>query len=350
MFTFSAIVILLCTFVVDVMAHTPLPVPLAQRKPVSDLPWPSHNENNNGSRIEPVRKPRGALPTHSRSAEESERVLAEERAREQERILAEEKAAIQESINAAQSANDNSGTDSITSQDRTERIGSIENTGDIENAGTADNSNSEEQQTSGTESAATAGTGAATVVAASPVPQSEDAVQQWDETGYASWYAGRFQGRKTANGEIFDTNLLTAAHKTLPFDTIVKVHNPANGSSVLVRINDRGPFVEDRIIDLSRAAANQLGIAANGISMVNLQIIRTGRQVESATIQLGSFSEHANAIDLIDELRRSGFVAHIHDDGTLFKVVIADVSPSRIDTLRDELAEKGYSDIFVRQQ
>ena len=75
------------------------------------------------------------------------------------------------------------------------------------------------------------------------------------EEGLASWYAGKFQGRKTASGEIFDTAKMTAAHKTLAFGTRVRVRNLANEKEVVVRINDRGPFVEGRIIDLSRAAA-----------------------------------------------------------------------------------------------
>ncbi len=74
--------------------------------------------------------------------------------------------------------------------------------------------------------------------------------------GLASWYGGKFQGRQTANGKIFATNKLTAAHKTLPFGTIVRVTNLENGKTSLVRINDRGPFVEGRIIGLSRAEAD----------------------------------------------------------------------------------------------
>ena len=84
------------------------------------------------------------------------------------------------------------------------------------------------------------------------------------EEGLASWYGGKFQGRLTSSGEVFDTNLLTAAHKTLPFGTLVKVTNLANGRSAVVKINDRGPFVEGRIIDLSRAAAEQIDMVGTG--------------------------------------------------------------------------------------
>ena len=76
--------------------------------------------------------------------------------------------------------------------------------------------------------------------------------------GVASWYGGKFHGRLTSSGEVFDTNEMTAAHRTLPFGTIVKVTNMDNGKSAMVKINDRGPFVDGRIIDLSRAAAEQI--------------------------------------------------------------------------------------------
>lgn len=93
------------------------------------------------------------------------------------------------------------------------------------------------------------------------------------EVGTASWYGGKFQGRKTANGEIFDTNKFTAAHRTLPFHTEVKVTNLDNGNSTVVRINDRGPFVQGRIIDLSRAAAEELDMIHSGTARVRLEIV-----------------------------------------------------------------------------
>lgn len=88
-------------------------------------------------------------------------------------------------------------------------------------------------------------------------------------TGYAaeglgSWYGGRFQGRKTASGERFDQNKMTAAHRTLPFGSRVEVRNKANGKTVVVRINDRGPFHDDYVIDLSRAAATKIGLLSSG--------------------------------------------------------------------------------------
>lgn len=91
--------------------------------------------------------------------------------------------------------------------------------------------------------------------------------------GSASWYGGKFHGRRTANGERFDMNKLTAAHKSLPFGTKVRVTNRRNGKSVVVRINDRGPFVGSRIIDLSRGAAGAVDMIGTGIAPVIVEIL-----------------------------------------------------------------------------
>lgn len=91
--------------------------------------------------------------------------------------------------------------------------------------------------------------------------------------GSASFYAARFHGRRTASGEAFDNAALTAAHRTLPFGSRVRVTNPANGRSVVVRINDRGPFHKDRTIDVSRAAAERLGLVARGHGQVELALV-----------------------------------------------------------------------------
>lgn len=94
------------------------------------------------------------------------------------------------------------------------------------------------------------------------------------QSGIASWYGGKFHGRQTANGERYNQNALTAAHRTLPFGTRVRVTNTSNGDSVVVRINDRGPFVGGRVIDLSRAAASSIGI--NGLGRVKLAVLGRG--------------------------------------------------------------------------
>jgi rare lipoprotein A len=98
--------------------------------------------------------------------------------------------------------------------------------------------------------------------------------------GVASWYGQEFAGRTTANGEIFDPMLLTAAHRTLPFNTVLDVKNPKTGQTVRVRINDRGPFVGNRLIDLSYAAAQQIGLIEPGSGEVDLAVVRIGNDRE----------------------------------------------------------------------
>ncbi len=96
-------------------------------------------------------------------------------------------------------------------------------------------------------------------------------------SGWASWYGPGFHGNRTANGERFNMNDLTAAHRTLPFGTRVRVTNVANGSSVVVRINDRGPFHGNRVMDLSRGAASVIGLTASGVGRIRMEIL-DGRQ------------------------------------------------------------------------
>lgn len=100
------------------------------------------------------------------------------------------------------------------------------------------------------------------------IPQEDPA---YDRTGRASWYGTDFHGRRTANGEVFDMNALTAAHPTLPLPSYAYVTNLANGRTILVRLNDRGPYARDRMIDLSREAARQLGFEVHGTADVRVR-------------------------------------------------------------------------------
>jgi rare lipoprotein A len=110
--------------------------------------------------------------------------------------------------------------------------------------------------------------------AATPAPV--EPKQGAGQHGYASWYGNQFHGRRTANGERFDQNALTAAHRTLPFGTKVRVWNKKNGRSVVVRINDRGPFGKKRrIIDVSRGAARKLDMIKAGVVPVRLEVLWT---------------------------------------------------------------------------
>ncbi len=130
------------------------------------------------------------------------------------------------------------------------------------------------------------------------------------QTGVASWYGGEFQGRTTANGEVYDMYKLTAAHPRLPFHSIVEVENLVNSRRVRVRINDRGPFLKDRIIDLSFEAARRLGMADQGTAAVGLRLVRrkgAGEGKEDSApaaagrcvVQAGAFSLRQNAEDLL---------------------------------------------------
>ncbi|MGC8883843.1 MAG: septal ring lytic transglycosylase RlpA family protein [Bryobacteraceae bacterium] len=131
----------------------------------------------------------------------------------------------------------------------------------------------------------------------------------WTETGLASWYGHPYHGRPSSSGEIYDMEQLTAAHRTLPFGSIVEVKNLDNGRTVTVRINDRGPFAEGRIIDLSRAAARRIGLIGPGTALVRIQLLgyadpEAARAPALYTIQAGAFADRRNAERFQQKLRR----------------------------------------------
>jgi rare lipoprotein A len=124
------------------------------------------------------------------------------------------------------------------------------------------------------------------------------------EEGKASWYGAPFHGRQASNGETYDMYKFTAAHRTLPFNTMVRVTNTTNGKSTTVRITDRGPFVDNRIIDLSYAAAKQIESIGPGVVTVQLEILSAIDPNEGTfTIQVGAFHDKANAEKLEQRLR-----------------------------------------------
>jgi rare lipoprotein A len=168
------------------------------------------------------------------------------------------------------------------------------------------------------------------------------------EEGLASWYGGKFHGRRTASGEIFDTRQLTAAHRSLPFGTWVLVTNLENGKSVTVRINDRGPFVEGRVIDLSLAAAAAIGLTGKGVVPVRLQVLERHEAV-SYCLQLGSFRRRANAESLRSRLRVAGFPAELQAaEGGATRVVLRRVPSSELPALRARLSAAGWAEALVR--
>jgi rare lipoprotein A len=123
------------------------------------------------------------------------------------------------------------------------------------------------------------------------------------ETGVASWYGHPFDGRQTASGEIYDMEKLTAAHRTYAFGTVVRVTNQTNGKVVEVRINDRGPFVAGRIIDLSHAAAQSISMPS--IANVNLVVTSAPRTraLQSYAVQTGNFADRQGAAALLDQMK-----------------------------------------------
>ena len=141
--------------------------------------------------------------------------------------------------------------------------------------------------------------------------------QGYIEQGIASWYGSKFHGHRTSSGETFDMFALTAAHKTLPLPTYARVTNLNNGRSIIVKVNDRGPFHDDRVIDLSYAAAGKLGILRQGTGRV--EIVALGPANSDTTsaptdepekrfslfVQAGAFSEHINAVNLKKRLTRT---------------------------------------------
>lgn len=127
----------------------------------------------------------------------------------------------------------------------------------------------------------------------------------YDETGIASWYGPQFHGQKTANGEVFDMNQLSAAHTTLPMPSFVRVTNLDNGRSMILRINDRGPFASGRIIDLSRRAAQLLGYEAQGTARVRIQVLADESRAVAMRLKGGTQIAQADSPIVVSKLPRA---------------------------------------------
>ncbi len=151
------------------------------------------------------------------------------------------------------------------------------------------------------------------------------------EEGNASWYGAPFHGHQASNGEIYDMYKLTAAHRTLPFNTVVRVTNLGNGKSTVVRITDRGPFVENRIIDLSYAAAREIESIGPGVVPVRLEILSAIDPTAGFfTVQIGAFHDRANAERLRTRLGVSYSPVLIQEfdspNGSYYRVRVGKVS------------------------
>ncbi|MCK9418217.1 MAG: septal ring lytic transglycosylase RlpA family protein [Nitrospirae bacterium] len=184
------------------------------------------------------------------------------------------------------------------------------------------------------------------------------------QSGIASWYGPDFHGKKTSNGETYDMHAMTAAHKTLPLGVFVRVQNRENGREAVVRVNDRGPFVKGRVIDLSYSAAKTLGVDIAGTAPVRIEALGyrgSGADHYSAienydagnyTVQIGSFKEYGNAERLSGEMKRTVGFSEIHltnINGEIFHRVYAGkyTSLRAAEDAEREFSEHGYPGSFT---
>jgi len=187
------------------------------------------------------------------------------------------------------------------------------------------------------------------------------------EEGFASWYGSEFAGRPTANGEIYNPSLLTAAHQSLPFGTMVKVTNLANGKTVSVRINDRGPFKPGRIIDLSQEAATKIDLVVMGVSNVRIESDKAvipqtkprltdpsptpTTDVALRTVQIISFSNLKSAETLNASLQQQGFACVIENaPNGFFRIIIPSLELSKVPGTLEQLKLAGFPEVLLRKQ
>ncbi len=177
----------------------------------------------------------------------------------------------------------------------------------------------------------------------------------YTEEGNASWYGNPFHGRRASNGETYDMYKLTAAHRTLPFDTMVRVTNLSNSKSTVVRITDRGPFVENRVIDLSMAAAREIESIGPGVVPVRLEVLGNVDPTEGFfTVQVGAFRDRGNAERLRDRLNASYTPVFIQQydaaEGTFYRVRVGRISgESAAQDFAEQLRTKeGFTPMVLR--
>jgi peptidoglycan lytic transglycosylase len=173
------------------------------------------------------------------------------------------------------------------------------------------------------------------------------------QTGIASWYGPEFHGKSTSSKEIYDMNDLTAAHNTLPLGTHVVVTNLTNSRSVTVRINDRGPFAKNRVIDLSYAAAKALDMIGPGTAPVRIEVLRDISPPASSltfSVQVGAFVSKDNAVRLSGELERSFAGVYMATfetaQQTYYRVRIKAATRQEAEAIAGSLLEKGYTGII----
>jgi rare lipoprotein A len=168
------------------------------------------------------------------------------------------------------------------------------------------------------------------------------------ERGIASWYGPKFNGKRTANGERYDMNALTAAHPSLPFGTKIGVRNTRTGREVMVRVNDRGPYSKNRVIDLSYAAAREVGVVGPGTASVEIYLVPASGAPQRFTVQVGAFSEAEKAVSLQRDVVRLYPEAVVESDGTWSRVQIGAFDDrDQAESLRRDLASIGMPAIVV---
>lgn len=186
------------------------------------------------------------------------------------------------------------------------------------------------------------------VMTTPPVPP----VTQKEEVGMASWYGEAHHGRRTASGEVFDMHRLTAAHRTLPFGTRLQVTNRDTNQTAEVRVNDRGPFVEGRILDVSYAAGRLLGAVGPGVIPVRVRVLSLPPRSSSGdgafTVQIGSFTTRARAEALRDAVAGATIVESGVGSETVYRVRVgAYPDRARAGAAARDLATRGYQALVV---
>ncbi|MGR9074369.1 MAG: septal ring lytic transglycosylase RlpA family protein [Gammaproteobacteria bacterium] len=184
------------------------------------------------------------------------------------------------------------------------------------------------------------------------------------QRGIASWYGTKFHGKKTSNGEIYDMFAMTAAHKRLPIPCYARVTNLQNGRSIVVRINDRGPFRDNRVIDLSYTAAYKLGISKSGTGFVEIRTLEPAMPIEhtgassaednAIFLQIGAFADQANALRLREKLNTHPAIPQprVRIDSRrgnpVYKVQLGPIqTPDEVDLIAHDLTRLGITDFRV---
>ncbi|MCL9782818.1 septal ring lytic transglycosylase RlpA family protein [Vibrio sp. S4M6] len=184
--------------------------------------------------------------------------------------------------------------------------------------------------------------------------------QGFTQKGQASWYGKKFHGHKTSNGEVYDMYSMTAAHKTLPIPCYVEVRNLDNGKTAIVRVNDRGPFHQGRIIDLSYAAASKLGVIKTGTANVEIKFISVARPTEkhktaslpTYAIQVASSSNEGRSKSLAKNLSDKLSVgSYINSNKGVYRIYLGPFKDySSTQKALSKVKTLGYSTAFIRKQ